>query len=264
MKRFFLSLLAIALILIFSCNSHQSEKQQVISPNIIYILVDDLGYGDLGCYGQEEIRTPNIDQMAKEGIRFTAHYAGSTVCAPSRCTLMTGLHTGHCLIRDNARVPLRPSDTTIAKLLKEAGYTTALIGKWGLGNPGSTGVPTKQGFNYFFGYMDQGHAHNYYPSFLWRNEEKVQLSNVVPDETKEGRGVATVRNEYSHDLFTKEASEFIEKQKKQGIRFFSIWRIQSHTQITKPGEKMTMLWKFRILVIMQIKTGRKDRKNMQL
>jgi arylsulfatase A-like enzyme len=206
--------------LLVSCNSHQPKKQEAARPNIIYILSDDLGYGDLGCYGQKEIRTPNIDQMAMEGMRFTAHYAGSTVCAPSRCTLMTGLHTGHCRIRNNERVPLRDSDITIAELLKETGYTTALIGKWGLGNPGTTGVPTKQGFDYFFGYMDQGHAHNYYPTFLWRNEEKVQLSNVVPDETEEGRGVATVRNEYSHDLFTKEAYEFVEKQKDAENPFF--------------------------------------------
>lgn len=212
--------LILSLVLLISCNSSPSKKQEPVRPNIIYILADDLGYGDLGCYGQKEIRTPNIDKMAEEGLRFTSHYAGNTVCAPSRCALMTGLHTGHSLIRNNARVSLRPYDTIVAGLLKRVGYTTALIGKWGLGNPGTTGVPTKQGFDYFFGYMDQGHAHNYYPTSLWRNEEKVNLSNIVPDETEEGRGVATVRNEYSHDLFTKEAYEFVEKQREMENPFF--------------------------------------------
>lgn len=219
MKKVILASL-IVIVLVVSCGSQHSRKKESGHLNIIYILADDLGYGDLGCYGQEEIRTPNIDMMSEEGMRFTSHYAGNTVCAPSRCTFMTGLNTGHCRIRNNDRVPLEPSDMTVAKLLKSAGYSTALIGKWGLGNPGSTGVPTKQGFDYFFGYMDQGHAHNYYPTFLWRNEEKVQLSNVVPDETEIGRGVATVRNEYSHDLFTKEAFQFIEQQKDKSNPFF--------------------------------------------
>src|SRR5262245_41390340 len=149
-------------------------------PNIIFILADDLGYGDLGCYGQKKIKTPHLDKMAAQGLRFRQFYAGSTVCAPSRCALMTGLHTGHCRIRGNARVPLTPDDVTVARLLQQAGYTTALIGKWGLGEDGSTGIPRRQGFDYFFGYLNQHHAHNYYPDFLWRNEEKVLIKeNVV-------------------------------------------------------------------------------------
>jgi len=132
-------------------------------PNIIFILADDLGYGDLGCYGQKVIQTPNIDKLAAEGMRFTDHYAGSTVCAPSRCCLMTGYHTGHALIRGNARVPLRQSDVTVAKMLKKADYTTGIIGKWGLGEPETTGIPNRQGFDYWFGYLNQRHAHNYYP-----------------------------------------------------------------------------------------------------
>ena len=138
-------------------------------PNIIFILADDLGYGDLGCYGQQTIQTPHIDQMARDGMRFTQCYAGSTVCAPSRCTLMTGLHTGHCRIRGNKRVPLEPEDATVAKTLKGAGYHTALIGKWGLGEPDSSGVPNRQGFDYFFGYLNQRNAHNYYPEYIWKN-----------------------------------------------------------------------------------------------
>ncbi|MDP2894937.1 MAG: sulfatase-like hydrolase/transferase, partial [bacterium] len=130
-------------------------------PNIIFILADDLGYGDIGCYGQKVICTPNLDRMAAEGMHFAQHYAGSTVCAPSRCVLMTGLHTGHSYIRGNSEVrpmgqiPI-PADTlTVAKLLKKAGYATGLIGKWGLGGPDSTGIPNRQGFDYFFGYLCQ-------------------------------------------------------------------------------------------------------------
>jgi len=186
-------------------------------PNIIFILADDLGYGDLGCFGQQTIQTPNIDQLAAEGMRFTDHYAGSTVCAPSRCCLMTGLHTGHALVRGNANVPLRPSDVTVAELLKQAGYTTGIIGKWGLGEADSTGIPNRQGFDYWFGYLNQRHAHNYYPKFLWRNEQKVELANEV-NHNIGGRdrtpgGVATKRVEYSHDLFAKEALRFVEKNK---------------------------------------------------
>jgi arylsulfatase A-like enzyme len=178
-------------------------------PNIVFILADDLGYGDLGCYGQKKIKTPNIDRMAAQGLRFRQFYAGSTVCAPSRCALMTGLHTGHCLVRGNARVPLRPEDVTFAKLLQLAGYYTGLIGKWGLGEDGSTGVPNRQGFDYFFGYLNQHHAHNYYPDFLWRNQEKVPIpGNVLVKDN-----VASKRTTYSHDLFTAEALQFIEKNK---------------------------------------------------
>jgi arylsulfatase A-like enzyme len=197
-------LLALSLALVAAAPS-QDRK-----PNIVFILADDLGYGDLGCYGQKRIKTPNLDRMAAEGTRFTQFYAGSTVCAPSRCVLMTGLHTGHCYIRGNAKVDLRPEDVTVAKVLKGAGYATGLCGKWGLGHEGSTGTPNKQGFDFFFGYMDQTHAHNYYPTFLMRNEERVGLRNVVPKEGPVGQGVATERVDYSPDLIHKEALAFIE------------------------------------------------------
>lgn len=180
-------------------------------PNIIFILADDLGYGDLGCYGQKKIKTPHLDRMAADGMRFTQAYAGSTVCAPSRCTLMTGLHTGHCFVRGNARVPLRPADTTVAEVLKKAGYATALVGKWGLGEPGTTGAPNKKGFDYFYGYLNQRHAHNSWPTHLWRNEEKVPLKNVVPKPDPEGAGIATEQREFSNDLFTQEALAFVER-----------------------------------------------------
>ncbi|OHB65470.1 MAG: N-acetylgalactosamine-6-sulfatase [Planctomycetes bacterium RBG_13_50_24] len=186
-------------------------------PNIIFILADDLGYGDLGCYGQKAIKTPNIDKLAAEGMRFTDHYAGSTVCAPSRCCLMTGFHTGHALIRGNADVPLRPSDVTVAELLKEAGYSTGIIGKWGLGEADSTGIPNRQGFDYWFGYLNQRHAHNYYPEYLWLNENKFELKNevnhVIGGQDRTPGGVATRRDVYSHDLFAEQALSFVEKNK---------------------------------------------------
>jgi arylsulfatase A-like enzyme len=181
-------------------------------PNVVLIVADDLGYGDLGCYGQQRIRTPHIDRLAAHGTRFTQFYAGSTVCAPSRCVLMTGLHAGHCYIRGNAALDLRPSDVTVAEVFRGAGYETGLFGKWGLGHEGSAGVPTRQGFEQFFGYLDQHHAHNYYPSFLMRNEERVALRNAVPGSGPFGGGVAAEKIDYSPDLIADEALAFIDRQ----------------------------------------------------
>ena len=150
-------------------------------PNIILILADDLGYGDVGYQGQQKIRTPNIDRMASEGMRFTQLYAGTSVCAPSRASLMTGLHTGHTPIRGNrefnpeGQYPLPDSSLTIATVLRQHGYITGAFGKWGLGYPGSTGTPGKKGFTEFFGYNCQRLAHNYYPDHLWANDEKLEL-----------------------------------------------------------------------------------------
>ncbi len=178
-------------------------------PNIIYIMDDDLGWGDLGCYGQREIQTPHIDRLAREGIRFNQVYAGSTVCAPSRCVLMTGKHTGHARIRGNLRVPLEPSDVTVAEVLQKVGYRTGLSGKWGLGEEGSTGAPNRKGFEHFFGYVNQQHAHNYYPTFLVRDEARVTLENRMTSQDPSGAGVATVRRQYSPDLILDDALEFI-------------------------------------------------------
>lgn len=177
-------------------------------PNIVFILADDLGYGDLGCYGQTIIQTSRLDRMAQEGMRFTQAYAGSTVCAPSRCCLMTGLHTGHARVRGNALVPLEPQDVTVAEVLQKAGYRTGLCGKWGLGEPDTSGVPNRQGFDYFFGYLNQQHAHNYYPDYLWRNEERVP----IPENVQGGKGWASERVRYSHDLIMDEAMQFIERE----------------------------------------------------
>ena len=199
--------LIVIIIAAFAFNTTTAQTK----PNIIFIHADDLGYGDLSCYGQRKFKTPNIDRLAAEGMRFTQYYAGSTVCAPSRSALMTGQHTGHTRIRGNARHPLLPEDVTVAEVLKSAKYKTALIGKWGLGEAGTTGVPNRQGFDYFYGYLNQRHAHNYYPTFLWRNEEQVKLRNIVLDEDKEGAGNSTNRVDYTHDLMAEESLKFVEQ-----------------------------------------------------
>ncbi len=198
-------------------------------PNLIWIMADDLGYGDLGCYGQKVIATPNLDRMANEGLKFTHFYAGATVCAPSRSVLMTGLHHGHTRVRGNAgqRNPiaqaLRPEDLTVASVLQRAGYRTALIGKWGLGDdgPAGTGLPRKQGFDEFFGYLNQNHAHNHFPSFLWKNETKVSLPNVVTPVGSSGGGYATEAKVFADDLFADQAIEFVKENKSRP--FYLYW-----------------------------------------
>lgn len=192
-------------------------------PNLILIVADDLGYADLGCYGQKQIPTPNLDRLAREGLRFTNFYAGSTVCAPSRNVLMTGQHTGHALIRGNAKLGLRPEDVTVAEVLKRAGYKTYLAGKWGLGGEGTTGTPLQQGFDRFYGYLDQTHAHNYYPTFLVRDDRREPLPNVVPDEGPFGQGVATVRKAYSADLIAEQARAYLAEQNKTRTPFFLLF-----------------------------------------
>ncbi len=181
-------------------------------PNIVFILADDMGYADAGCYGQKHIQTPNLDRMAREGMRFTQCYAGSPVCAPSRSVLMTGLHTGHTRVRGNfgkggviglgggeGRVPLKDSDLTVAEVLKTAGYTTGMTGKWGLGEPGTSGLPNDQGFDAWFGFLNQRRAHTYYPDYLWLNEQRFDL----PGNTEKRQ------QQYVHDLFTGFALHFI-------------------------------------------------------
>lgn len=199
-------------LLLSSCRMSPDRSVRA-RPNIIFILADDLGYGDLGCYGQQQIKTPCIDKMAAEGMRFTQHYAGSTICAPSRCSLMTGLHTGHAAIKNNAGTPLGPDDKTVLEIVKECGYTTGVIGKWGLGDDGTTGMPLEKGADYFYGYLCQVHAWNYYPEWLWENDQKVYLDNVVQPSSEiipdAPGGYAVKRVQYSHDLLTEEALNFV-------------------------------------------------------
>lgn len=198
-------------------------------PNLIWIMADDLGYGDIGCYGQSVIQTPHLDAMAADGLRFTQFYAGATVCAPSRSVLMTGLHHGHTRVRGNAgqsnprAQALRSDDTTVAKMLQSVGYKTALIGKWGLGDVGEaeSGLPRRQGFDTFFGYLNQHHAHNHFPDFLWRNEEKISLPNKVVPIGDAGGGYAEEAVLFADDLFAAEALKFVANSQDQP--FFLYW-----------------------------------------
>ncbi len=227
----------IATIILISANSTKAGKEVSRKPNLIFILADDLGYGDLGCFGQKKIKTPNLDGMAKKGMKLTQFYAGSTVCAPSRCVLMTGLHTGHAYIRGNGRHNLRPSDFTVAELFKKAGYKTGCFGKWGLGNEGTDGIPTKQGFDSFYGYLHQGHAHNYYPTFLIKNESRIKLRNIPEQESKTGAGWASVRRDYSHDLITENALHWIDMNHNEQFFLYIPFTIPHANNEGKRGTK---------------------------
>ncbi|MFO0811085.1 MAG: arylsulfatase [Gemmataceae bacterium] len=217
---------------LFSSSALAAEK-----PNIVFILADDLGYGDLGCFGQTKIKTPNLDRMAAEGLRFTQFYAGSTVCAPSRCALMTGRHTGHCRVRGNGggggpnlNVALKPEDHTVAELLKSADYATGLVGKWGLGEDGSTGVPTRKGFDSFFGFLNQHHAHDYYPDFLWRDTSRVPM----PENVHVAPNVAKERVTYASDLFAKEALAFVDAHRtKPFFLYFAVTAPHANNERTR-------------------------------
>ena len=210
--------------------SRFAGAQSKDKPNIIFIMADDLGYADLGCYGQKLIKTPCIDQMAREGMRFTQCYAGACVCAPSRSVLMTGQHTGHTRVRANkcrvggvrdeitgggCRLPLKDEDVTVAEVLKKAGYATGITGKWGLGDPGTSGVPTRQGFDEWLGYLNQNHAVYYYTDYLWRNEEKMIL---------EGNRNGNQRL-YTHDLFTEFALDFIRSHRNKPFFLYVAYTI---------------------------------------
>ena len=229
MTRHLLFLLAALVLLPFAAVPHTAAGGER-KPNIVFIMADDLGYGELGCYGQQKIRTPHIDRLAREGMRFTNYYAGSTVCAPSRSVLMTGLHTGHTRVRGNgspAVQSLREEDVTVPKMLKKAGYATGITGKWGLGDvaPGAqAGLPNRQGFDYFFGYLHQVHAHNYWPSFLYRNDQRVELPNQGAFAPT-GAGVADVKKTYAPDLMLEEALNFIEQQRSKPFFLYLAWTL---------------------------------------
>jgi len=200
-------------------------------PNIIFILADDLGYGDLGCYGQKHVQTPHLDRMAVEGMRFTQHYSGNTVCAPSRCALLTGLHTGHATVRDNeggfGAMPLGPSDVTVAQVLKQAGYATAIIGKWDMAGPDAKGIPNQHGFDYSFGYLHSSRAHNHYPDYLWRDGQKVMLEG-----NRNGQGT-----QYSHDMFTREALAYIERNKDRSFFLYLAYTLP-HAELGVPEDSL--------------------------
>ncbi|MCA9175388.1 MAG: arylsulfatase, partial [Planctomycetales bacterium] len=191
-------------------------------PNIIYVLADDLGYGDLSCYGQQQLRTPQLDRMAQEGMRFERHYAGSTVCAPSRCVLMTGRHTGHATVRGNGPAQLTERDICFPQLLQKAGYRTGCFGKWGIGNPPPLDDPNRHGFDEFYGYVNMFHAHNYFPEFLVHNGRKETLRNRLYEHwrgqrtgPREGAGVAEVAVDYAPALIADRALSFIREHHQQ-------------------------------------------------
>ena len=210
-------------------------------PNIVFILADDLGYGDVGAYGQTKIRTPRLDRMAREGTRFTQFYAGSPVCAPSRSALMTGQHTGHTYIRGNkehpaGQEPLPDGVTTVADLLQRAGYATGIFGKWGLGGPDTEGIPSRHGFDEFFGYYDQRRAHFYYPEYLHRDGEKVALPNRVREEPRSpGAGPAVVRGRYSHDAIAEEALAFLDRHRREPF-FLYVPVTIPHAELQAPDD----------------------------
>lgn len=205
--------------------------------NVIYILADDLGYGDIGCYGQQKIKTPNIDRMAQEGMLFTQHYAGCTVSAPSRCSLMTGLHTGHSQIRGNKEIkpegqqPMTEDTYTLGKLMKSAGYTTGIFGKWGLGYPGSTSVPANMGFDEFFGYNCQRQAHSYYPDHLWHNSDTVFLH----ENDNEGRKI------YSQDLIHEQVLKFIRDNKDKPFYAMLTYTLP-HAELNLPHDSIYQMY----------------------
>lgn len=241
MKNKKLTFLAAATAAVAGCNGTESGNPGL---NVIYILADDLGYGDIGCYGQEFINTPNIDRLAEEGRLFTQHYAGCTVSAPSRSALMTGLHTGHTPIRGNkggvsdndgfieGQHPIPDETYTVAEMFKEAGYATGCFGKWGLGSPGSEGDPTYQGFDEFYGYNCQALAHKYYPDHLWHNRDRIEL---------EGNDLKH-KNVYSHDLIQKKTLDFIRKNKDNKFYAFLSYTLP-HAELAVPDDELLEQYK---------------------
>ena len=214
--------LALLVALTVASLERPARSQSTSRPNIVLIQADDLGYGDLSAYGQAQFTTPGLDRLAREGIRFTNYYAGSTVCAPSRAALMTGLHTGHGWIRGNGEIPLREEDVTVAMLLRDAGYRTAVIGKWGLGTPGTTGQPDKKGFDYAFGFLDHRHAHRQFTDHLYRNAERVPTDPA---------------RDYVNDLFTQEAEAFITRPDPKPFFLYLNYTVP-HAELRAPEDAM--------------------------
>jgi len=227
------SFLLIGIVILLQANKSIGQQASAARPNIIFILADDLGYGDVDCYGQRLIQTPNIDAMAKQGMRLTQFYAGTAVCAPSRSSLLTGQHTGHTPIRGNKGVapegqwPLPDSTVTIAEVLKKAGYVTGDFGKWGLGFIASTGDPVKQGFDFFYGYNCQTKAHDYYPDHLWENDTRVDFASNTPEHPVE----------YSAELIHQKALQFIDQQKNKPFFLYLSYTLP-HAALQVPDDSL--------------------------
>lgn len=233
------------------CSTRLLAQQR---PNIIYIYADDLGYGELGSYGQQKIQTPNLDKLAAGGMRFTQHYTGAPVCAPARCMLMTGKHSGHSYVRGNyefgqhddasegGQMPLHEGSMTVAKMMKQAGYTTGAIGKWGLGMANSSGDPNKQGFDYFYGYLDQKQAHNLYPTHLWENGKWDTLRNRpytghqrIPEHSADSVFDSFIGKDYALTKMGDKTMEFLKKNKTKPF-FLYLPYTSPHLALQAPPE----------------------------
>ena len=239
------------ILLLFVCLASIVSARQ---PNVILIMADDLGWTELGSYGQKLIQTPYLDKLAADGMKFSAAYSGNAVCAPSRCVLMTGKHPGHAYIRNNGEVkpegqrPIPPSEVTIAELLKAEGYATGAFGKWGLGPPGSEGGPLQQGFDRFFGFNCQRHAHTYYPNYLWSDDRRVPLGNnpPVPGHASLPKGADPTDpksydvfkgQDYGPDRINEQVLEFI-NQNKDDPFFLYYPTIIPHVALHVPDEEL--------------------------
>lgn len=239
MSKAYISFFLLSVSLVFKPGNSFSQQAKTDRPNIIFILADDMGYGDLGCYGQRLIQTPNLDAMAKQGLRFTQFYAGTAVCAPSRSSLLTGQHTGHTPIRGNKGVepegqwPIPDSAVTIAEVLKKGGYATGDFGKWGLGAVASTGDPVKQGFDKFYGYNCQTKAHNYFPDHLWDNDTRVDFPGNKPPFS----------SDYSADLIQQKALAFIKEQKDKPFFLFLSYTLPHAGLQTPKGDSLFAKYK---------------------
>ncbi|GIW82834.1 MAG: arylsulfatase [Gemmatales bacterium] len=250
--RVHLSLFFLAVLVLMPAVTRAEDRSR--PPNIVFILADDLGYAELGCYGQKKIRTPNLDRLASQGMRFTQAYSGNAVCAPSRCVLMTGKHPGHAWVRTNrsakpeGQEPIPPEEITIAEILRDHGYKTGAFGKWGLGPPASMGDPLNQGFDRFFGYNCQGHAHSYYPSYLWSNDKRIKLNNdpPVPGHASLPKGADPndpksyerfKGKDYAPDRINKQVLDFIRTHKEEPF-FLYYPSIIPHVALHVPDEDL--------------------------
>ena len=253
MTRTFPALTVLVVICCFVGLARGAESDS--KPNVVFILADDLGYREMGCFGQKLIRTPNLDQLAKEGMRLTQHYSGNAVCAPSRCVLMTGKHPGHAFVRSNkstppeGQQPIPDSEITLAELMKRRGYVTGAFGKWGLGGPESAGRPLNQGVDRFFGYNCQAHAHSYYPSYLWDDEQHVTLNNTPPvpghaslaegaDENDPGSYDEFKGQDYAPDRINAAVLDFIREHKDEPF-FLYYPTVIPHVALHVPDEELT-------------------------
>src|SRR5487761_1161579 len=234
-----------AAMIVFAAAGRAMSAEAVRPPNIVFLLADDLGVGDLGCYGQTKIKTPHIDRLAAAGMRFTNFYAGCSVCAPSRCTLMTGKHLGHATVRDNmqrrpgfeGQHPMQPGTVTVAQLLKAAGYHTAIVGKWGLGMPDDRSSPLDFGFDHHYGYLCQGMAHTYYPPYLWRDDRQEPLEGNPPYSYGQKEVIEPSGKTYSHDLMADDALRWMREQK-DGPFFLYLAFTVPHVSLQVPEDSL--------------------------